>query len=38
MEGWDKRKERGKRRYVARMEWRKEGCMRQREEKEGGIG
>ena len=25
-------------RYGARREWRKEGCMRQREEKEGGIG
>ena len=36
-EGWDKRKEGGKRRYGARREWRKEGCMRQRGEKEGGY-
>ena len=38
MGGWDKRKEGGKRRYGARREWRKEGCMRQREEKEDGTG
>ena len=35
---WVWRKEGGNRRYGARREWRKEGCMRQREEKEGGIG
>ena len=31
-------KEGAKSRYGARREWRKDGCMRQREEKEGGIG